>query len=477
MNKREEEKIAIRCPTEELWEKVVAKAENLGWSFSDSYLSTGWNVYGSDVCVDLYSQRNSKKLMYSPKNFFEREGYTIIPAEEWLLEQEVVIGSTWRNKASGKVHTIIGTDDRGWYRTDIGGLSPKKDYVRNCTLVENPKTPEFKVGDEVEVVRGGLNLSIGDKGIITKWDGCCFFVQPEDGEEEPVSPKRLKHTKKTPTYSVPLRVGDRVRVVGGGGSQTGDSGNIKGIPNGIAEVLLDGDKYNSYYELQDLELIPTEKDITVGSVWESEWGERRKITSINNGVVSWVNLEDSLTGSVDIKLFIDFDKLIHRVPSHRVDTEGELYVEIGRDEKGLCMSTYKDEARTELIHTQSVSEPSENVNVSDGMKYYLDSIVSANTMGEVTLINLKQTNKKETRKGKKMNIAKVVKEKMKVMDRDCSNKGEVVSIHPDTEQVLYRDLEEGSLHLVSISRLYIPLTMPKPKPEKKTAKKCKKASK
>lgn len=300
-------KIAIHCPTEELWERVQKKAFREGFYWvgdnkEPKYLD--WVKAEPSACILLGQNRDRLSMCQVGRSawLLTEHNYTIIPAEEWLAEDKIVIGSSWRNRASRKVHAIIGVDERGWFRTDIGGLSPKKDFINHCDYLGKAQR-ELKVYDRVEYIGQGRNK--GRKGIVKS---------------------------RTDEYSAP---------------------------------------YTKDY-------------------------------------------------------FLENYKLIHR----------------------------GDEEEIILRYTTTSDSP-------------VNGEISWVIMDELTE---KQTNKKE----KKMKRADVtIKEKMIIMDRDCGNTGEVISIHPETDQVVYKDLESKLVEIQDISSLYKPLVMPKPKPTKKSKKKGK----
>ena len=225
-----------------------------------------------------------------------------------------------------------------------------------------------------------------------------------------------------PTYEVPLRVGDSVRV-----SSYGYENNkefiIERIDSNLSFPYILSGGVNSTGN--DLELIPTEADITVGSVWEgigtSGWneGETRTIEEVcGDGCYKYVYTKEVQKGvNTAFNSLLEHFKLIHR-------GDGEV--------------------KLRLTYTTSSNNP-----VSGKIKW------------------IETDEAKPNKKEKKMKRAeKVIKEKDAVIDRECNNEGIVVAVYPETNQASYKDNANGKVLTVDIGRLYQQFVAPKPKPVK-----------
>jgi hypothetical protein len=71
----------FHCETEDLANHLLSIAHNLGyqWVLSASYLEkNNWNKYKEETCYEIYSGH------FSRREFFRREGYTIINTNELI---------------------------------------------------------------------------------------------------------------------------------------------------------------------------------------------------------------------------------------------------------------------------------------------------------------------------------------------------------------------------------------------------------
>ena len=64
-------KYAVKCNTSEEWDKIT-KLLNYNW------VEGTWGRYGEDTCIQLASKG------YSPKDFYQRNNYTILEAKDFL---------------------------------------------------------------------------------------------------------------------------------------------------------------------------------------------------------------------------------------------------------------------------------------------------------------------------------------------------------------------------------------------------------
>ena len=74
----------INCPTEELARKILSILNKQGCKWGDGDSLTGypcWNLYKENTC---YRIDEDKDVYYSDIEWYEREGYQIITAEEFI---------------------------------------------------------------------------------------------------------------------------------------------------------------------------------------------------------------------------------------------------------------------------------------------------------------------------------------------------------------------------------------------------------
>ena len=398
-------KIAVHCPTEDEWNKVQKKAfsEGLGW----------WSDTGELDCSfqEYWKKENDCLALHKPNLQVASEEY-------WI----------------GRGHTILSASDYLAY-----GLEGRA----------------FEVGDEVEVVGEGRYFSVGDKGKVSFSDGSndvCIkchhttawvdadrlkLIESEDSMKdsfEKLNYDLAHNNREEETHTVPLRVDDRVRVVG-----LSDRGYERHPKGSIKQVTTDDYNDGTYgiegyvYPSASLELIPTEADITVGSVWEAldgcnyvYKGEIRTVKEIDGTRIK--NKENGL-GLQFQRLLKDF-KLIHR---------GDGEVVFGK-------------------HSHF-----------DGVNDYQSVTITPQHLDAELIITTK-TNKKE----KKMKIKKaeqVLRVGMPMMDMNCGNFGIVQLIHEKTGKVVYEDQVTGDIETTDITKCYKQFVLPKPKPVKKKTKK------
>lgn len=100
------EKIAVHCPTKELWDKVEDKAIREGKQWSSGHREPDyWGYYKDNICISLASTY----LMYGIKTggCYEKEGYTIISAKDYLKEG----GEEVEFKVGDRVECIVMAED------------------------------------------------------------------------------------------------------------------------------------------------------------------------------------------------------------------------------------------------------------------------------------------------------------------------------------------------------------------------------
>lgn len=122
------EDIVVNCFTEKSWDEVQDKAFEDGFVWSgDSAVrkANKWPKYGETSCIHLDFDYN--KLTYSPKSFYEEDGYKIITAEEYLKEKG---GSMDKKELEGMSVTDLRTKARN--ETDAKGtwiVAARKDIL------------------------------------------------------------------------------------------------------------------------------------------------------------------------------------------------------------------------------------------------------------------------------------------------------------------------------------------------------------
>lgn len=164
MNK---ETIAVHCKTEEEFKAVNEKAHNgkptMCWSVAKTY---------EDICIYLAHSNSVDKKIHC-----ERDGYTIIPASEYLREEEFKVGDRVvcikatddKHEAVGELGTIIGChalEVSVEFDRDIGGhacfgyefegkdrhcWNLKRDGVRLANQPKTTKEEEIKLDDLTDV--------------------------------------------------------------------------------------------------------------------------------------------------------------------------------------------------------------------------------------------------------------------------------------------------------------------------------------
>lgn len=80
-------KIAVHCPTRELWNKVQIKAFSSGkeWSSCGKKTLDFWHDDAEETCINMYSGC----LERHNRGYYSGKGYTIISAADYLKEGEV----------------------------------------------------------------------------------------------------------------------------------------------------------------------------------------------------------------------------------------------------------------------------------------------------------------------------------------------------------------------------------------------------
>lgn len=208
-----------------------------------------------------------------------------------------------------------------------------------------------------------------------------------------------------------FKVGDKVRIVGNDSSKGQEGEIIDGYKGNYSHLVFFLSGIRLPFQSEDLELIPTEEDIMVGSVWEHNTlpSIKREIIIVKDKIIT---LRDGVRLDWTFKNFLSLHKLISK-PNQEVRTD-----------------------------------------------FNLENIESASTDGTITL---KQTNKKE----KKMKT-KVIAVNLEIIDKACDNIGKVVHFDPDGE-VVYKEAN-GKLCIGQIENIYVSpvkVVMPKEKPVKK----------
>ena len=101
------EKIAIHCPTKKLAEKVIDKFIELGVNNCDESNKKDWGVENEVTCFRGYAN----EFGYDNEYFYQKNGYQIIPAQEYLDSFE------WIPKRGDMVMTEYG---RRIFIADLG---------------------------------------------------------------------------------------------------------------------------------------------------------------------------------------------------------------------------------------------------------------------------------------------------------------------------------------------------------------------
>ena len=122
-------KIAVHCPTRELWNKVQIKAFSSGkeWSSCGKKMLDFWFDDAEETCINMYTGC----LERHNRGYYRGEGYTIISAAGYLKEGEVeefkvgdkvecVDESDGTIVQKGDVYTITGILDNG--KIEISGF-------------------------------------------------------------------------------------------------------------------------------------------------------------------------------------------------------------------------------------------------------------------------------------------------------------------------------------------------------------------
>ncbi|MCT4665638.1 MAG: hypothetical protein N4A45_10430 [Flavobacteriales bacterium] len=105
------EKIAINCETEE---EARVFINECGCEFESGIEGIYWGVYESRTCYNV----EASSLLYSPKSFYEKEGYQIIPYKFWKL------------KEGDKVFIREDLKDGEWY----GDFYWHKSQIKGCFI-------------------------------------------------------------------------------------------------------------------------------------------------------------------------------------------------------------------------------------------------------------------------------------------------------------------------------------------------------
>jgi hypothetical protein len=159
-----EEKIAIHCPTKELWRAVESKAFKHGHIWADNKPNErfdGWNVYKNNACI-LPNQIMSQCEL----GFLTRRDYTIIPASEYLKEEVFKVGDRVECVKADRVEcvkadSVIDVGDKGeitieegkvpCVKWDKGGSRWMVDT--QLKLINKPKTEDnMNISDNIAEV-------------------------------------------------------------------------------------------------------------------------------------------------------------------------------------------------------------------------------------------------------------------------------------------------------------------------------------
>jgi hypothetical protein len=114
------EKIAVHCPTEELWNKVR--------KVIDPYQKRGysWSVWTTDSCFKIHAQKNANK------GICRNEGYTIISAEEYLKEVKDEVMEQREFKVGDRVEIL-----QGYNIPDLAWIKAMDEHVGTIAIINS----------------------------------------------------------------------------------------------------------------------------------------------------------------------------------------------------------------------------------------------------------------------------------------------------------------------------------------------------
>ncbi len=129
------DKVAIQCPTEELWDKVKKEMNKRNGTYWDPEYNRC--VVGKNTCIVEEACDNSPG--YGSQPHWERQGYTIISASEYLGENEFQVGDRVE---------FLGMDSLGCYTewADRDRLRIGQEYViknRSADSIKLKNTPKM----------------------------------------------------------------------------------------------------------------------------------------------------------------------------------------------------------------------------------------------------------------------------------------------------------------------------------------------
>jgi hypothetical protein len=131
------EKIVVHCETREEWNKVVIK---LGLNLD--MWSDWWFSYGDSACINI------QEKLKAGKKYYENDGYTIIPASEYLKEG----GNEVEFKVGDRVENISSKH--------LGTIRAIEENPENCGI-----------GVEWEAFEGGHDLA----GLLNNYNGLWMY--------------------------------------------------------------------------------------------------------------------------------------------------------------------------------------------------------------------------------------------------------------------------------------------------------------
>lgn len=88
-------KIAVQCETREQLE-LMCELIGANWTLSDA-----WRVYGAKIAIDLFKFKD-----FGAVNDYEKEGYTILPATDFIESEPAVDVIYLLNKTLGYADAI-----------------------------------------------------------------------------------------------------------------------------------------------------------------------------------------------------------------------------------------------------------------------------------------------------------------------------------------------------------------------------------
>lgn len=148
-----EDEIAVHCKNKEDWDEIVdgfKKEKSL-------YL---WKSYRGESCLDI------KKEEHCSKSYYERNGYTIISASEYLNEGGKDVSEFKRGDRvecvdpdgdltslqNGYIYTIRDISGRSMYLHGIKGCSFTERYLKLATKTQTTKENNMELNSSIRTV-------------------------------------------------------------------------------------------------------------------------------------------------------------------------------------------------------------------------------------------------------------------------------------------------------------------------------------